>query len=349
MAVRRVLITGVSRFLGLRLARELDKDDGIEAIVGVDVDEPPLPMDRVEFIRADIRSPLIARVIEAADPDAIVHTNIASSPGLLGGRSQMKENNVIGTMQLLAAAQRSDRVKKVVMRSSTAIYGYGPGEPSLLPEDHASRPVDLRGYAKDCADAEQYARDFGRRRSDLDLVILRTQNVVGPTVTTSMTYYLSLPVIPSAFGYDPRLQFLHEDDAATALRLALVEDCRGIYNVAAEGIVYLSQAVRRLGKVQVPLLLPTAEMAAGFIRQLGLVDFPADQLKLLLYGRVVSIRRARQAFGFAPKYTTEQTLVDFRDHRAKDPIPEPDSMHPTWERELVEYLKNRSSANRETV
>ena len=108
MAVRRVLITGVSRFLGLRLARELDKDDGIDAIVGVDLDEPPLPMDRVEFIRADIRSPLIARVIEAVDPDAIVHTNIASSPGLLGGRSQMKENNVIGTMQLLAAAQRSD-------------------------------------------------------------------------------------------------------------------------------------------------------------------------------------------------------------------------------------------------
>jgi UDP-glucose 4-epimerase len=349
MAVRRVLITGVSRFLGLRLARELDKDDGIEAIVGIDLEEPPLPMDRVEFIRADIRSPLIARVIEAADPDAIVHTNIASSPGLLGGRSQMKENNVIGTMQLLAAAQRSDRVRKVVMRSSTAIYGYGPGEPSVLPEDHASRPVDLRGYAKDCADAEQYARDFGRRRSDLDLVILRTQNVVGPTVTTSMTEYLSLPVVPSAFGYDPRLQFLHEDDAATALRQALIEDCRGIYNVAAEGVVYLSQAVRRLGKVQVPLLLPTAEMAAGFIRQLGLVDFPADQLKLLLYGRVVSIRRARRAFGFAPKFTTEQTLVDFRDHRAKDPFPEPDSMHPTWERELVQYLKNRSSANRETV
>jgi UDP-glucose 4-epimerase len=103
-----------------------------------------------------------------------------------------------------------------------------------------------------------------------------------------------------------------------------------------------------LGKVQVPLILPTAEMAAGFIRQLGLVDFPADQLRLLLYGRVVSIRRAKEAFGFSPRFTTEQTLEDFRDNRSKDPIPEP-RMHPTWERELFQYLKNRSSAHKETV
>ncbi|MEA2476235.1 MAG: UDP-glucose 4-epimerase [Actinomycetota bacterium] len=345
---RRVLITGVSRFLGLRLAKRMENDPGIENLVGVDLDEPPIDIEGLEFVRADIRNPLVARVLEATKTDTLIHTNIASSLARFGGRSQMKENNVIGTMQLLAAAQRSERIDRVVMKSSTAVYGSGPGEPSLLPEDHAARQVELSGYGKDCAEAETYARDFGRRRSDVDLVILRTQNVVGPTVTTSMTDYLSLPVVPSALGYDPRLQFLHEEDAVEAMYAAAVGGGRGIFNIAAEGVVYLSKAIRMLGRVEVPLLLPFATTAAEVLRRMHMVDFPTDQLKLILFGRVVDTRRAREGLGFVPRYTTEETLEDFRDHRGDDFVVE-SSTRPTWERELFEYLKQKAAAERESV
>ncbi|MGH2730961.1 MAG: NAD-dependent epimerase/dehydratase family protein, partial [Actinomycetota bacterium] len=301
---RRILITGVARFLGLRLAKLLEDHPAVEHLVGVDLDEPPVKIKGLEFVRADIRNPLIARVLEATKVDTVVHTNISSSPGVLGGRSQMKENNVIGTMQLLAATQRADRIKKVVMRSSTAVYGSAAGEPSVIPEDHASQQAELAGYGKDCAEAETYARDFGRRRPEVDLVILRTQNVIGPTVSTNMTDYLSLPVIPTALGYDPRLQFLHEEDAVHALQLAVLEDCRGIFNVAADGVVYLSKAIRLMGKVEIPLLLPLGQTVAGLVRRYRLVDFPLDQLKVILFGRVVDTRRAKEAFGFSPRYTT---------------------------------------------
>src|SRR4051812_13399612 len=133
---RRVLITGVSTFLGLRLAKRLESDPSIDHLVGVDLSEPPIPVEGMEFIRVDIRNPLIARVLEATKVDTLVHTNIASSPARVGGRSQMKENNVIGTMQLLAATQRAERIEKVVVKSSSAIYGYAPGDPSILPEGH---------------------------------------------------------------------------------------------------------------------------------------------------------------------------------------------------------------------
>ncbi|HYP23905.1 MAG TPA: NAD-dependent epimerase/dehydratase family protein [Actinomycetota bacterium] len=337
---KRILVTGVSRFLGLRLAKRLEEQDGVAAIVGVDLEEPPVPVRGLEFIRADISSPLIARVIEATKIDTIVHTNIGSNPARLGGRSRMKENNVIGTMQLLAAAQRSDRVKKVVMKSSTAVYGSDPAEPSLIPEGHAQRQVDLAGYGKDCAEAETYARDFGRRRPDVDLVILRTQNVIGPTVRTSMTDYLSLPVIPTALGFDPRLQLLHEEDAVEALAVGALGDSRGIFNVAADGVVYLSKAIRLLDRVELPLLLPMAQTTAGLLRRFGLVDFPTDQLKLIVYGRVVSTQRAKEALGFRPKRTTEETLMDFRDHRRADLVPSAEK-HPAWERELFDYLRSR--------
>ena len=345
---RRVLITGVSRFLGLRLAKRLEDDPDVEAVIGVDLEEPTVPIKGLEFVRADIRNPMVARVLEATKVDTLVHTNIASSPGLLGGRSNMKENNVIGTMQLLAAAQRAERIKRVVVKSSTAVYGSRSGEPSVLSENYASREVDLSGYAKDCAEAEQYVRDFGRRREDVDLVILRTQNVVGPTVRTNITEYLSLPVIPTALGFDPRLQLLHEEDAVEALYRSVMSETRGIFNIAAEGVVYLSQAIRMLGRAPLPLMLPAAQTAAGILRRAGLIDFPTDQLQLILFGRVVDIRRAHEVLGFSPAFTTADAINDLREHRLPDSAPQPRA-HPAWERELFEYLKQRSEKHKEKV
>lgn len=337
---RRILITGVARFLGLRLAKRLAEEGSTAALIGVDLDEPYERIPGLEFVRVDIRSPLIARVIETTGVDTIVHTNIGSSLTRFGSRGAMKENNVIGTMQLLAAAQRATRVTKVVVKSSAAIYGSDPGEPSLVPEDHAARQVQLSGYGKDCAEAESYARDFGRRRPDVQLVVLRTQPVVGPTVKTGMTDYLSLKVVPTALGYDPRLQFLHEDDAVHAFARAALTDCKGIFNVAADGCVYLSQAIRMLGGVALPLPLPAALIGADALRRAAVVDFAPDQLGLLLYGRVLDTRRAKEAFGFAPTHTSVSALEDFRDNRTEVPEPALRS-HPTWERELFEYLKQR--------
>ena len=345
---KRVLITGVSGFLGLRLAKRLENSEDIGHLVGVDLEEPPIDIKGLEFIRADIRNPLVARILETTEVDTLIHTNITSSPGRFGGRSQMKENNVIGTLQLLAAAQRAERLTKVIMKSSSAVYGSSPTEPSIITEDHAARHVDLAGYGKDCAEAETYARDFGRRRRDVDLVVLRTQNVVGPTVNTNFTGYLSLSVVPTALGFDPRLQLLHEEDAVEALYQALVNDCKGIFNVAGDGIVYLSKALRILGRVQLPLPLPAAQLTADVLRRMGLVDFPMDQLKMILYGRVVSTERAKEAFGFSPRYTTEDALSDFRDQRIAPGDAEPTS-RPAWERELLDYLRQKADRDKETV
>lgn len=348
MAKKRVLITGVSRFLGLRLAKRLEADDDVEALVGVDLEEPPVSIDRLEFIRADIRSPLISRVLNSTGVDTLIHTNLSSRPARLGGRAGMKENNVIGTLQLLAAAQRAEGLTKVVVKSSTAVYGTRSAEPSIISEDYAAHDVILSGYARDCAEAETYARDFGRRRPDVDLVILRTQNVVGPTVRTNIGDYLSLPVVPHALGFDPRLQLLHEHDAVEALHAAVFSDAHGIFNVASEGVVYLSKAIRLLGRVPLPLLLPAAQTTGAFLKRLGFVDFPVDQLSLLVYGRVVDIGRAKRALGWAPLYTTESALIDFRDSRRGEHVAEA-GLHPAWEDELIGHSRRRATHQREGV
>jgi UDP-glucose 4-epimerase len=345
---RRILITGVARYLGLRLAMRLSGEDGVEQLIGVDLDDPPVAIDGLEFVRADIRKPLIARVVEATKTDTVVHTNITSQPGRAGGRLQLRENNVIGTMQVLAAAQRSERVKHVVMRSSTAVYGSGPGEPSIISEGYGARESDLSGYARDCAEAETYMRDFARRRQDVVTTILRTQGVIGPTVTSGMSDYLSMPVIPTALGYDPRLQLLHEVDAVEALQQATMNEVPGIFNVAGNGVVYLSQAIRLLGRVELPLALPVAQTVATLLRGLKTVDFPTDQLSLLMFGRVVDITRVRQKLGFRPIYSTRAAIEDLRDHRRPDYKVESRPQQ-AWERQLFDYLERRHGAESERV
>jgi UDP-glucose 4-epimerase len=317
---QRVMIAGVSRHLGGRLAHRLEADPEVESIVGIDLDEPEFDFERTEFVRADIRNPLILKLFEQHEPDTVVHVSIIATPTRVGGRSAMKEINVIGSLQLFAAAQRSPSVSKVVMKSSTAVYGATPRDPAFFTEDMQPRGVP-HGYARDTAEVEQAARDFGRRRRDVCMTVFRFANFMGSQIETPLTRYLSLPVVPTALGYDPRIQFVHEDDALEALYRAVREDHHGIFNVGGDGVLLLSQAIRRCGKLALPVPLPFASTAAALVRRSRLVDFPADQVPLLIFGRVAATERLRREFGWEPTHTTESALDEFiRGHRSSRPL-----------------------------
>jgi UDP-glucose 4-epimerase len=341
---QRVMITGISRHLAGRLAQRLEADPDVEYVVGVDVEEPEVDLERAEFVRADIRNPLIAKVIQAAEVDTLVHLAIIATPTRVGGRSAMKEINVIGSLQLFAACQKSPTLRKLVMKSSTAVYGASPRDPALFTEDMGAKDVPRHGFAKDSVEVEQYARDFGRRRQDVDVSILRFANFMGSQIETTLTRYFSLPVVPSPIGYDPRLQFIHEEDAEEVLYRATREDHPGLYNVAADGVLLLSQAIRICGTVPLKIPVPTASLAANVVRRLGLVDFPSDQVQFLVYGRVADNERLKRVFGYTPKFTTRAALEEFvRGHRFRRFVTVERAAG--WEKEAYDFLR-RARAGR---
>ena len=184
MAPRVVLVTGVSRHLGGLLAARLVADPTIERVIGVDTVPPPRELagtlGRTEFVRADIRNPLIAKVIAAAEVDTVVHLNITATPRGAGGRASMKEMNVIGTMQLLAACQKSASVRRLVVKSTTAVYGSSSRDPALFTEETEPKALPRSGYAKDAVEVEGYVRGFARRRPDVTVGVLRFTNFIGP-------------------------------------------------------------------------------------------------------------------------------------------------------------------------
>jgi UDP-glucose 4-epimerase len=308
---RVVLITGVSRYLGGRLASVLSADSSIERLIGVDVVPPRQDVGRTEFVRADIRNPIIAKVIASAQVDTVVHMSVIATPLGAGGRTAMKEINVIGTMQLLAACQKAPSVRKLVVKSSTAVYGSSPQDPAMFTEDLEPNAMARSGYAKDSVEVEGYVRGFARRRPDVAVTTLRFANFVGPKVATALTSYFSLPVVPTVLGYDPRLQFVHERDGLEVLWRTTLGDHGGTFNIAGDGVMTLSQAVHRAGRPSVPLPQLAAPWIGQALRRLGLADFSAEQIRFLTYGRVVDTARMRDVLGFTPRYSTREAFDDF--------------------------------------
>ncbi|WDZ85488.1 NAD-dependent epimerase/dehydratase family protein [Micromonospora cathayae] len=301
-----VVVTGVSRYLGAHVAARLAADPRIERVIGVD---PPAPgaeftdlLDRVERVRVDAGS--LGGLLADLSVDAVVHLALVSAPDKQhGGRAAMKEQNVIGTMQLLAACQRAPRLRKVVVRSSTAAYGVSFRDPAVFTEETEPREVPRGGFGRDILDIEGYVRGFRRRRPDVTATVLRFAPFIGSTADTTLTRYFRQPVVPTVLGRDPRLQFLHFDDALEVLHRSIVEDHPGTYNVAGPGVLSLSQAVRRAGRIEVPVLEPGLSGAVALARTLGYGRLGLDQVDLFVHGRVVDTSRLVQEYGFTPRST----------------------------------------------
>lgn len=306
-----VLVAGVSRYLGGLYARRLSAEPGIERILGVDVIPPKHSIGRAEFVRADIRNPMIGRIMNQAQVDTVVHMNVIATPKDTGGRVTQKEINVIGTMQLLAACQKASTVQRLVVKSSAAIYGSSPRDPAMFAEDMNAKSTPRTGFGKDSIEVEGYVRGFSRRRPDVEITMLRLANVVGPQIRTAVTDYFSLPVIPVPLGYDARMQFLHEDDAVAALVTATTGPSVGIVNVAGEGFLTLLQCLAIVRRPILPVPLMTAGVIGNVVKRSGLADFSPDQVAFLAFGRGLDTTRMHKVLSFEPRYTTRAAFESF--------------------------------------
>ncbi|MEU6893267.1 NAD-dependent epimerase/dehydratase family protein [Streptomyces sp. NPDC046557] len=322
-----VLVTGAARQLGSRFVRRIQREPDVDRVIAVDSVSPAHRLGAAEFVRTDIRRSAIARVLAEHAVDTVVHLAVTGgSAGSGGARSAVKETNVIGTMQLLGACQKSPTVRRLVVKSSTSVYGGTSRDPAVFTETTQPKSLPAAGFAKDAVEVEGYVRGFARRRPDVAVCVLRFANILGPYADSALAEYFSIPVMPTVLGYDPRLQFVHEDDVMEVLRLAAGEPERGTlnsgtFNIAGDGVLLLSQCARRLGRPTVPLVMPAVTWVGSALRAVGVTDFSPEQIRLLTHGRVVETTQMRSTLGFEPMYTTAETFADFARSRGSGPLP----------------------------
>src|SRR5919206_3939429 len=328
-----VLVTGACRFLGGYLTARLAQNPQIEHVIAVDAVAPSKDllrrMGRAEFVRADIRNPFIAKVIRNGDVDTVVHAAAASYAPRSGGRATLKELNVMGGIQLFAACQKAPSVRRVILKSTSEVYGSSSRDPVLFAESSSRRRPPGEGFARDSIDIEGYARGPGRRRPDIAVSILRLANMIGPAMDTALSRYLAGPVVPTVLGRDARLQLLHEQDALGALERATMAGKAGTFNIGADGIITMSQAIRRAGRIPLPVPRSALWAVDSLRRATRYTELDREQLDYLSYGRVMDTTRMRNELGYSPKWTTLEAFDDYVRGRGMTPI-----IDPTWVRSM---------------
>lgn len=309
---RRVAITGISSTWGAELARQLERDPSISYIAGIDSRPPAVELERTEFIEADLRSPTLMRLLPTTAVDTVVHCGILWYPEPGRPVRVLHEINVIGTLQLLAACERSETIRTVIVRGSAAIYGCEGPQPCFFTEDLAPGAKLRTRFQRDISELEEYFDNFARRHPETVCCMLRYQPEVGPDLDSPLVRYLTLPLVPVQLGYDPRLQLLHADDATAAIAAAVHAPVRGAVNVGPDGSISLSRALRLLGRPTLPVPHPMFEPAINRLGgRLGAGALVGDGVRMLRYGRGVDNTRLRQEIGFEPRYDAVAAIRDF--------------------------------------
>ncbi|MDZ7732067.1 MAG: NAD-dependent epimerase/dehydratase family protein [Acidimicrobiia bacterium] len=299
---RRVLVTGLGTFWGGRVAQALETDPSVEVIVGLDTREPKVELERTEYVRSDENYSILSRIVKATKVDTIVHTFLVVDSTQMRPKS-MHEINVIGTMNLFAAAsQAGSTVREVVVKSSAHVYGTSAEDPVWFGETSQRIHPPRTLVERNLTEVESYVRDFAEDNPHVNVSLLRFSNVLGEDIVTPISRALSLPVVPSVWGFDPRFQFVHEEDVIRSILFVLDHHLPGIYNVAGDGLLPWSEVARICGKRTFPLPPVATGLTTLPLRRLGF-PLPDEVTSLLRYGRGIDNRRLKRA-GFTYRYTS---------------------------------------------
>ncbi|BDG03035.1 SDR family oxidoreductase [Anaeromyxobacter oryzae] len=299
---RTVLVTGISGNLGRALAKQLHTETHV-----VGIDRRPFagkPKD-IDHFQVDLRKNKVEDVFRRHRVDALIHLGIMHDPRM--PFTEAHSFNVLGTHRILDLCVRHG-VKKVVILSSANVYGPRPDNSNFLPEETPLMAADRYSDVRDLIELDMYAQSFMWKHPELETVILRPVNIVGPTVRNAPSNYLRLEKPLTVLGFDPMVQLIHEEDVSRALVLALKPGLRGVFNVSGPGEVPLSAVLRELGRRPIPVPHP---LVRGLVRrafEARLTGFPPEEVDHIQYLCVVDGSRFAREAGWAPRYSLRETI-----------------------------------------
>lgn len=305
-------MTGAASYLGRNLVGLLEEDPSVAKIIVLDIQNPTTAGKKTRFYKIDLTQPAVdsrlAEILSAEEVDTVVHLAFLASPTTASAWAH--ELQSVGTMHVLNAC-RQKQVSKFIMRSETFLYGPHASNPNFLTESHPLRGLRSTRFLQDKIDAEKEARKFASSNPDCCVTILRLAPVVGPTVQNYITKWFSRPLVATVMGFDPLVQFVHEMDAVAAFALAIARDAPGTFNIAGEGVLPLSTAVRLTGRSTLPLPEFALRAAVSLLWAASLVEAPPAFVSYLRYLCVADGEKAAVELGFNPAYTTREAVLDF--------------------------------------
>jgi UDP-glucose 4-epimerase len=311
-ARRTVALTGADGFLGRNLIGLLEDDERVGRIVALDVEQPPTAGRKTRFYKVDLTEPTVdsrmAEILAAEGVDTFLHLAFLASPTYASAWAHELES--VGTMHVLNAC-RERPVHKFVLWSQTLLYGAHPSNPNFLTESHPLRGTRESRFLTDKIEAEAVVQRFARQIPQTVVTVLRMAPILGPTVRNYASRYLGRRLVPTLMGYDPLMQFLHEVDALSALKLAVLRDAPGVFNIVGDGVLPLSKVIELAGRTALPIPAPLARPTASVLWAAQLLEAPASWVDYLRWLCVADGERAQGALRYRPAFTTREAVLDY--------------------------------------
>jgi UDP-glucose 4-epimerase len=312
---RVVAITGGCTYLGTELIRRLEEDRRYAKILVLDVRAPAVlsaGTTKTRFFPIDLTQPTIdseiATLLAREDVDTVVHGAFLSHP--THATEWAHEFEDVGTMHVLNACAAAGPAR-VVMVSTTMAYGAHPTNPNFLDEGAELRGHRDSRFINDKVRAEKQAYGFAREHPRTAVTTLRFAPILGPTISNLHTRFYSRVAAPVMAGHDPVMQFVHEHDAAWALKLAVDSDASGPFNIVGKGVLPYTTVLAMMGRVPMPMPYLLARAAAKALWATQVLSSPPSLLDYLLYVCVADGARATRELGFTARFSIKRTIADF--------------------------------------
>jgi UDP-glucose 4-epimerase len=306
-----VAITGLRTFIGRRTAERLQALRPAPRVVGLDVHRPHHFVGAARFHRVDLTDPTadsrLTDVFERERVEVVLHTAYRRDPDPdVEGDHELETIGTLHVMNACAAA----KVKRLVVASSTMLYGPRPDNPNFLTEDHPLRGHPGAHNVENRREAEGLLAAWSARHPDTQVSVLRPCWIMGPSYDDHVVRYFARPVVPTLLGFDPLLQFVHEEDCLRAFEQAVLEPHPGVFNVVGRGVLPLSTLLRLAGKRSLPLPPQLLYRLRYYPSQGQTGDPPAGFYDYLRYLWVADGERAWTELG-VPHYTTKEAWISF--------------------------------------
>ena len=300
---KTVLITGIGGRLGNFLAKRLHREVNV---LGIDRRKVTnLPKD-VKHYKIDIRRSRIEDIFRNNKIDTIFHLGVMHN--LRETDKVHHDFNIMGTTKLLEYAQKYG-VKKFIFLSSANVYGPKATNSHFLSED-----TPLMGGAgfsaiRDLVALDMLVTSFFWRAPKLDIVIFRPAHILGNVRNAPSNYLRIQNRIPRILGFDPMIQTIHQSDLVDAMMSVFKKKgIKGVFNIASEGELPLSEIIKYLGKKELPLPEILFKLALKEMWLAKVSSFPASELDHIKYVCMVDDSRAKKEFGYKPKYNITDSL-----------------------------------------
>ncbi|MGV8969170.1 MAG: NAD-dependent epimerase/dehydratase family protein [Microbacteriaceae bacterium] len=306
----RVFVTGGSGFLGSSVVAGLANSEAVGLVVSGDLRMPDREkrVDGVIYEIVDVTAAdSLPELLRRDDIDVVVHLASIVNPGASTTVEQEYRVDVEGSRAVFAACL-SAGVRRVVVSSSGAAYGYHPDNPDWLHETDELRGNETFAYSRHKRLVEEQLAQLRMSDPELEQVIFRIGTILGPTVKNQITALWDGPRVLEISGSESPFVFVWVDDVVEAMVRAATDGPVGIFNVAGDGKLTVREIASRLGKKT--LVVPAWALAAalGLGHALRLTPHNSARVGFLRYRPVLDNTALKSQFGFTPSRTSAEAF-----------------------------------------